>query len=89
MSYGTILLIIIFAVIGGIIFGALYTLFSIMWGGRKAKREFKQGKAFEVKENPTQVIDSKQEEETKKDNRGILSKLFGKFGKKDKDEKTN
>ncbi|KKL85431.1 hypothetical protein LCGC14_1954840 [marine sediment metagenome] len=59
MNFGTILLIVIFALIGGIIFGALYTLLSIMWSGRKAKREFKQGKIFEVEENPTQEVKRK------------------------------
>ena len=56
MDYGTILLIIIFAIIGGIIFGALYTILNIMWNARKAKRDFKEGKAFKVKDNPKQEI---------------------------------
>ena len=87
MNFGTILLIIIFAVIGGIIFGSLYTLLSIMWSGRKAKREFKQGKIFEVKENPTQEIKQKRLKVPKKeikDNRNVLSKLFG---RKDKEKR--
>jgi len=91
MDFGTILLIIIFAIIGGIIFGALYTLLSTKLSEKKTKRDFKEGKAFEVKENPAQEIKKrklkvpKPEEEIKKDNR--LSKLFGKFRKKEKDEK--
>ena len=87
MDFGTILLIVIFAIIGGIIFGALYTLLSIMWSGRKAKREFKQGKIFEVKENPTQEIKQKRlkvPKEEIKDNRNVLSKLFG---RKDKEKR--
>ena len=86
MEYGTILLTIIFAVIGGIIFGAFYTLLSIMWSGRKAKREFKEGKAFEVKENPTQEIKQKTKDKIKKDNRSALSKLFGRFKKNGKEK---
>lgn len=72
MAYGTILLIVIFAIIGGIIIGALYTILNIMWNERKAKREFKEGKAFEVKKTPTQKIKQKRlrvpkpEEEIKK-----------------------
>ena len=56
VAYGNILLVLIFAVIGGIIIGALYMILSIMWGERKAKKEFKEGKAFEVKNTPTQKI---------------------------------
>lgn len=59
MAYGTILLIVIFAIIGGIIIGALSTILNIMWNERKAKREFKEGKAFEVKKTPTQIIKKK------------------------------
>ena len=86
MNFGTILLVIIFAIIGGIIIGALYTILSIMWNGRKAKREFKEGKAFEVKENPTQEIEQKiPKKPSKKDEKAV--KEAGKI--RDKLEKEN
>lgn len=56
-----IITIIITGIIAGIIVGSLYTVLSIVWKERKAKKDFRQGKRlFKLKESPKEIRQRKQ-----------------------------
>ena len=54
---------VIIGIIGGIIIGALYMVLSIMWGERRARKDYGQGRRlFELKDTPN----DEQKKQTKK-----------------------
>lgn len=81
MNLGGILLTLIIGAILGVIAGALYTLGKIFFGEIKSKKEYNQGKCFEIKDNQkvedipnnkTQLVERKE----KKEKLGFLKNLF-------------
>lgn len=63
MDIALIMMIVITAIIVGIIVGALYTILSMMWNMRKAKKDYEQGKRlFEIKETSKKDKQKKQKE---------------------------
>ena len=96
VSLSTIIVAGIVSVIGGIIGGALYTVLSIIRAERKAKKDYKKGRIFEVKDNPKEKVeevvpneikipDTKIKEEPKPKEKPNYKEDFKKFQKANKE----